>query len=115
MKLPGPGAVGSALRAAQVTAGAVLRDFVEERADDPLDERDPAFIEATLPVYKLLVDAYFRPKVRGLELIPKDGPVLLVGNHSGGTLIVDTFAFSDHFHAYFGTSRRFHALAHDLV
>jgi len=38
-----------------------------------------------------------------------------VGNHSGGTLIADTFVFSQHFYDHFGADRRFHQLAHDLV
>jgi 1-acyl-sn-glycerol-3-phosphate acyltransferase len=41
--------------------------------------------------------------------------VLLVGNHSGGTLIADTFVFAQHFYDHFGPERRFHQLAHDLV
>jgi 1-acyl-sn-glycerol-3-phosphate acyltransferase len=58
--------------------------------------------------------AYFRAEVRGLEHIP-DGPVLLVGNHSGGTLIADTFVFAQAFYDHFGPGRAFHQLAHDLV
>ncbi len=41
--------------------------------------------------------------------------MLLVGNHSGGTLIADTFVFAQHFYDHFGADRRFHQLAHDLV
>ena len=41
--------------------------------------------------------------------------MLLVGNHSGGTLIADTFVFGQHFYDHFGPERRFHQLAHDLV
>jgi 1-acyl-sn-glycerol-3-phosphate acyltransferase len=41
--------------------------------------------------------------------------VLLVGNHSGGTLIADTFVFAQHFYDFFGPEREFHQLAHDLV
>jgi 1-acyl-sn-glycerol-3-phosphate acyltransferase len=41
--------------------------------------------------------------------------VLLVGNHSGGTWIADTFVFSQAFYDHFGAQRRFHQLAHDLV
>ena len=44
-----------------------------------------------------------------------DEPVLLVGNHSGGTLIADTFVFAQKFYDHFGPERRFHQLAHDLV
>ncbi len=82
---------------------------------DPLEARDPAYIEATLPALRTFSDVYHRGDVQGLENIPADEPVLLVGNHSGGTLIADTFIFSQAFYDHFGTQRRFHQLAHDLV
>jgi 1-acyl-sn-glycerol-3-phosphate acyltransferase len=47
--------------------------------------------------------------------IPETGPVLLVGNHSGGNLTPDTGVFSLAFHAYFGVERAFYQLAHNLV
>jgi 1-acyl-sn-glycerol-3-phosphate acyltransferase len=86
-----------------------------ERAEDPFDRRDPEYIERTLPALKMMSDLYFRGDVRDLQRIPKDEPVLLVGNHSGGTLIADTFVFSQAFYDYFGSDRLFHQLAHDLV
>jgi 1-acyl-sn-glycerol-3-phosphate acyltransferase len=82
---------------------------------DPFALRDPVYIERTLPALRLTSNLYFRADVRGLEHIPPDGPVLLVGNHSGGTLIADTFVFGQHFCDHFGPERRFHQLAHDLV
>ena len=54
-------------------------------------------------------------QVRGLENIPEDGPVLLVGNHSGGNLTPDTLVFTLAFNTYFGVERRFFQLAHNLV
>ena len=45
----------------------------------------------SLPAIRAWSDIYFRAEVEGLEEIPADEPVLLVGNHSGGTLIADTF------------------------
>src|SRR5436190_12690506 len=105
-----------AFDATRATAGAWVRDFIPgTRSDDPLAERDPDFIRETLPAYSLLTNIYFRPKIRGLEHIPEEGPVLLVGNHSGGTLIADTFAFAYGFYEHFGPERLFHQLAHDLV
>jgi 1-acyl-sn-glycerol-3-phosphate acyltransferase len=82
---------------------------------DWFDRRDPEYIRRTLPGMKALSDVYFRGEVRGLENIPADGPVLLVGNHSGGTLIADTFVFSQAFYERFAPARAFHQLAHDLV
>ena len=82
---------------------------------DPFRKRDPDYIEQTLPALRLSSRLYFRADVRGLENIPPEGPVLLVGNHSGGTWIADTFIFSQCFYDHFGSGRRFHQLAHDLV
>jgi 1-acyl-sn-glycerol-3-phosphate acyltransferase len=67
-----------------------------------------------LPVMRAVGKAYHRAEVRGLENIP-DGPALLVGNHSGGTVIVDTFLFALEFYAKYGPDRRFHQLAHDIA
>jgi 1-acyl-sn-glycerol-3-phosphate acyltransferase len=83
------------------------------RAD--LDERDPDYIRETLPGLWMLASLYFRAEVRGLQNIPEEGPVLLVGNHSGGNLTPDTHVFSLAFTTYFGVERRFHQLAHNLV
>src|SRR5688500_285929 len=98
--------IGTGLTALKATLETGLGDLTSARADDPLDERDPAFIDATVDVYDAMLKPYFRPKVRGLENIP-DGPVLLVGNHSGGTLIADTFVFAYAFIKHFGTDRLF--------
>src|SRR5436305_12592420 len=83
------------------------------RAD--LDERDPDYIRDTLPGMWLLASFYFRAEVQGLENIPADGPVLLVGNHSGGNITPDTLVFTLAFNTYFGVERRFYQLAHNLV
>jgi 1-acyl-sn-glycerol-3-phosphate acyltransferase len=63
----------------------------------------------------MLASLYFRADVRGLQNIPEEGPVLLVGNHSGGNLTPDTHVFTLAFSTYFGVERRFHQLAHNLV
>jgi 1-acyl-sn-glycerol-3-phosphate acyltransferase len=80
-----------------------------------LDERDPDYIRETLPTYWLLSTLWFRGEVRGLGNIPEEGPVLLVGNHSGGNLTPDTMVFNLAFCAYFGVERAFYQLAHNLV
>src|SRR4051794_14039282 len=114
--------IGAVARMAGASTIDVARtfDFLGVLGDDPcsgdpLDARDPEYIEATLPAIRAASDIYHRGEVEGLENIPEDEPVLLVGNHSGGTLIVDTFIFGQAFYDHFGTQRRFHQLAHDLV
>jgi 1-acyl-sn-glycerol-3-phosphate acyltransferase len=99
-----------------MAAGEDVASLVRSGGDeDPFDWRDPKYIEQTLPALRLASRAYFRATVRGIDNIPAEGPVLLVGNHSGGTLIADTFVFAQSFYDHFGAQRRFHQLAHDLV
>src|SRR5579872_2226785 len=76
-------------RAWRELAGIVQRRI--PRAD--LDERDPDYIREQLPLFWLFSSIWFRGEVRGLGNIPDDGPVLLVGNHSGGNMIPDTMVF----------------------
>jgi 1-acyl-sn-glycerol-3-phosphate acyltransferase len=80
-----------------------------------LDERDPDYIRESLPGLWLLASLWFRGEVRGLGNIPEEGPVLLVGNHSGGNVTPDTMVFTLAFSTYFGVERRFYQLAHNLV
>jgi 1-acyl-sn-glycerol-3-phosphate acyltransferase len=80
-----------------------------------LDDRDPDWIRENLPALWLSSSLYFRGEVRGLGNVPEDGPVLLVGNHSGGNLTVDTGVFMVGFSSYFGVERSLHTLAHNLV
>jgi 1-acyl-sn-glycerol-3-phosphate acyltransferase len=84
------------------------------RGDEP-DDWDPDYIRRTLPLLRATFGAYFRGEVRGLENIPADGPSLLVGNHSGGTMIADTFVFALSFYEHFGPEHRLHQLAHDVA
>jgi 1-acyl-sn-glycerol-3-phosphate acyltransferase len=83
------------------------------RAD--LDERDPDFIRERLPLMWLIASLWYRGEVRGLGNIPDSGPVLLVGNHSGGNMLPDTLVFTLAFNTYFGVERAFYQLAHNPV
>jgi 1-acyl-sn-glycerol-3-phosphate acyltransferase len=99
--------------------GRVLRGVAAQaerripRAD--LDERDPDYIREQLPLMWLAASIWYRGEVRGLGNIPDSGPVLLVGNHSGGNLTPDTIVFTLAFNTYFGVERAFYQLAHNLV
>ena len=98
--------------------GGIASDWVDLATDglqgDDLDAWDPDYIRATLPLLRATFGRYFRGEVRGLENVP-DGPSLMVGNHSGGLMIADTFILSNEFYEYFGPERRFHQLAHDFA
>jgi 1-acyl-sn-glycerol-3-phosphate acyltransferase len=80
-----------------------------------LRERDPDYIRRSLGWAWRLIATWFRPEIRGLARIPADGPVLLVGNHSGGNVAPDTLAFTLGFYRRYGVERPFFQLAHHLV
>lgn len=103
---------------AQAGLGGAARRLGPRRSSpvlDPFERRDPDYIRRTLPLIRAVAERYFRAEVCGLEHIPEEGPVLLVGNHSGGWLIVDTFVFGQAFIERFGAGRPFFQLTHDLV
>src|SRR6186997_2145733 len=99
-------------------APSLLKRFfegVQDRLTADLDDRDPDFIRENLSLSWLLATIWFRGEVRGMERIPEEGPLLLVGNHSGGNVTPDTTVFTLAFNTYFGVERRFYQLAHNLV
>jgi 1-acyl-sn-glycerol-3-phosphate acyltransferase len=83
----------------------------DEVAPLALRERDPDYIRRSLPCTWPLIAGWFRPDIRGLARIPASGPVLLVGNHSGGNVAPDTLAFTLAFYRRFGVARPFLQLA----
>ncbi|HLM25738.1 MAG TPA: lysophospholipid acyltransferase family protein [Thermoleophilaceae bacterium] len=103
---------------ASMVSGVIASIAKEAQARVPkgdLDERDPDYIREQLPGLWLFASLYFRAEVRGLKNIPAKGPVLLVGNHSGGNMTPDTTVFTLAFNTYFGVERHFYQLAHNLV
>jgi 1-acyl-sn-glycerol-3-phosphate acyltransferase len=95
--------------------GGIAKRIADAVPSADLDTRDTDYIRETLPGLWMLASIYFRADVRGLHHIPKEGPVLLVGNHSGGIMAPDLFVFVLAFSTYFGVERRFHQLAHNGV
>src|ERR1700678_1222602 len=86
------GGAGGALITRMVRAVAAQAQQRIPRAD--LDERDPDFIRERLPLMWLFASAWYRGEVRGLGNIPDEGPVLMVGNRSGGNMTPDTLVFT---------------------
>src|SRR5437588_6723677 len=115
----GGGAVPNALEAVPKLVGGAISGLAKRVADAvpsaDLDTRDTDYIRETLPGLWMLASIYFRADVRGLHHIQKEGPVLLVGNHSGGIMAPDLFVFVLAFSTYFGVERRFFQLGHNGV
>ena len=100
----------------ELASGEQLKERVSNRVPKAdLDDRDPDYLREQLPGLWVLASFYFRADVRGLDRIPTEGPVLLVGNHSGGNVTPDTMVFTLAFAAHFGVERHLHPLVHNLV
>ena len=110
-----PGPLGPVLDLSVGATSDCLRLVRGSTPGTDLHEWDPDHIRRTLPGLRRIFSLYFRYEVRGLDNVPASGPALLVGNHSGGTLIADTFVFGIAFYSHFGPGRRFHQLAHDVA
>jgi 1-acyl-sn-glycerol-3-phosphate acyltransferase len=98
-------------RTARGLASAVTPRF---RAGD-LDNRDPDVMREVLPVTWLFVTAWFRPDIRGLSRIPAEGPVLIVGNHTGGASSPEVHISQLAISTFFGVERPHYQLAHRMV
>jgi 1-acyl-sn-glycerol-3-phosphate acyltransferase len=84
-------------------------------ATGTFESRDPDLIRENLPLTWLIATLYFRSKVEGIENIPDIGPALVVGNHSGGNYIPDSFILGMAFATYFGSERPWYALTHSAA
>jgi 1-acyl-sn-glycerol-3-phosphate acyltransferase len=80
--------------------------------DDP-GSRDPEFVRAAAPFFDFLWSHYFRAEVEGAEHVPPSGPVIVVGNHSGGALVTDVVLKLACWGRHFGTQQAARALVHD--
>lgn len=95
----------------RAVAGPLQRRPPATAASAVLERRDPDAIREALPRQWLLSSLWFRADVRGLAHVPEDGPVLLVGNRSGGRTSPDTGVLTLAFSTFFGVERPFYELA----
>jgi 1-acyl-sn-glycerol-3-phosphate acyltransferase len=79
-------------------------------------EFDPSAVERARRMLGVLFGErrYFRLDVRGWENVPT-APTMVVSNHSGGTLILDTWGLCYAWYTHFGTERPLHPAAHEMV
>jgi len=83
-------------------------------SDDPT-QRDPELVRLLMDLFRTLGRYYFRLEISGIENVPAEGPVLLVGNHNGGFLPTGGFFTTLAIWDRFGPSRPVYALAHDFL
>ncbi len=81
---------------------------------DILHRRDPAYIRSVLPWLGFFFDHYHQSTINGFEHLPP-GRALVVGNHNGGIMAPDMFAFMVAFWRRFGVDAPSYGLAHDFV
>lgn len=80
----------------------------------PQPTRDPEFIGRVLPSIASLT-SYFSPTVSGLECLPANGPVLVVGNHSCLFYMPDVWVVGQALIARRGSERPTYAMGYDLL
>ena len=88
----------------------------EDWGRDP-DHFDPVAVAETVDALSGPVfgpRGWFRVDVRGIEAVPAS-PVMIVSNHSGGTIIPDVWGFVWFWYRHFGTGRPLHPTAHELI
>ncbi len=95
-----------------------LLDPLYQRIDEELHadpfQRDPKVVASMAPLLKL-VTSYFNSEVRGWENLPTKGPMLIVGNHSGGAETNDLAYFLDRWIEERGIGEPLYSLAYDLL
>jgi len=106
---------GDALRRiGEVGLLAFLSEQIDQSLEEPAFQRDPDFLKILLPLMELF-NRYFDSEVRGFENVPDSGPMLLVGNHSGGILVPDTTALISAWYRERGLDSSLVGLAFDAV
>lgn len=77
-------------------------------------QRDPALVEQLLPLIDA-INLYFGTEIRGWENLPEDGPVLIVGNHSGGAETSDVAPLLARWVRDRGSQAPLYMLGYDLL
>jgi len=110
---PHPAGPQSGQSVPAVLLAPIARRVAAARADSE-QQRDPGFIRSQLPVIARYT-SYFTPEVRGLDRLPADGPVLVVGNHSGLFYIPEAWTSGQAIVSRRGVEAPANLLAYDLL
>lgn len=89
------------------------RRIAAGRAEDSVP-RDPDFIRRQLPAIARYT-SYFTPEVAGLDRLPAEGPVLLVGNHSCLFYVPEVWTCGQAVMARRGVDAPAYVLGYDLL
>ncbi len=92
-----------------------LRGLREPDGSPDLEARDEALVELAVDLIRAVGRHYFRLRVDGIEHFPASGPVLLVGNHSGGLLPLEGLFTGQAIHDRFAGARRLFGLVHEVL
>jgi len=83
---------------------------------DDVTEFDPSAVRRTLRQLSSFFGPrrYFRVHAAGWHNLP-ESPAMLVSNHSGGTLFLDSWGLLFAWYKHFGTDRPLHPAAHEII
>jgi 1-acyl-sn-glycerol-3-phosphate acyltransferase len=82
---------------------------------DPDDiARDDVRVANVVERFGPMLDLWFQPNIRGLERVP-EGPALLVGNHNGGSMSLDSFVMGVALYRARGVDFVPYCLGHDML
>jgi len=92
----------------------VLSHRIEHELSVPWFSRDNELIHRLIGTGERYVGLFF-PEVRGIENVPRSGPVLLIGNHSGLYYMPDVWITGLSVVRRRGLEQPFYGLAYDLL
>jgi 1-acyl-sn-glycerol-3-phosphate acyltransferase len=77
-------------------------------------QRDARIVRRTLPLIEV-INRYFGAEIRGWEHVPTQGPMLIVGNHSGGVQTIDVAPLLERWIKDRGPRTPLYILGYDLL
>lgn len=90
-------------------------DFARNDLRDECDQWDPDLVKTVKAPIGATAKRYFRPNVRGIHKLPRQGAALVVSNHSAGMWTPDFPIFATAFYDAFGYDRPLFCLAHNAM